>query len=266
MTGAATVRRWLRPRTWLLLGTVVVLVVAAVLLWQPVRQYTGVAPPPQVDQPLRPEPPATAGAVLGVAHNAGNNRATTQAALAHHAAVVEIDVVSVRGQPAAGRVQDWPWLAERVFRGPSLAEAWAYASAAPVVKLDLQQNDPRLVEQVASFVAAQPASRQVMVSTRDPAALAYLRPRLPHATLLFSTAFPDAVRRLRSDPALRADVDGVSAFEGLVTPAFVDWAHANHLLVIAWTVNDGPRLAQLLALGVDGITTQNLAVLDALAR
>jgi glycerophosphoryl diester phosphodiesterase len=198
MAGAATVRRWLRPRTWLLVGTVAVLAVAAVLLRQPLQEFTGTAPPPQFFAPLTPSPPATHRGVLGVAHNAGNNRATTQAALAHGAAVVEIDVVSVRGQPAAGRVQAWQWLAERLFRGPSLAAAWAYAAAAPVVKLDLQQNDPRLLQ-------------------------------------------------------------------GLVTPAFVDWAHRQHLLVVAWTVNDGRRLGQLLALGVDGITTQNLAVLDALA-
>ncbi len=35
--------------------------------------------------------------------------------------------------------------------------------------------------------------------------------------------------------------------------------------VLAWTVGDGRRLGQLLDLGVDVITTANLAVLRALA-
>ena len=33
----------------------------------------------------------------------------------------------------------------------------------------------------------------------------------------------------------------------------------------AWTVNDGERLNQLVRLGVDGITTANLAILRALS-
>jgi hypothetical protein len=244
---------------------VVLAVMAAILAWPQWRQYTGVAPPAQFYAPLNPAPPSPHPPALGVAHNAGNNRATTVAALAHGAAVIEIDVISVRGRPAAGRVHRLPWLAERVFRGPTLADAWAYASAARIIKLDLQQNDPALVEQVAAFVAGQPASRPVMISTRDPYALHYLRPRLPHATLLFSAGFPDAIQQIESDASLRADVDGVSAFQGLVTGTFVRWAHRHHLVVLAWTVNDGSRLNQLLALGVDGITSQNLAVLDALA-
>lgn len=252
-------------RRWVLAGAVLVVAVAAALAGRPqLQEYAGTAPPTQFSRPLDPAPPPVHRPVLGVAHNAGNNATTTAVALAHGAAVVEIDVVSVRGEPAAGRVQPWPWLAERLFRGPTLADAWQYAAPARIVKLDLQQNDPALLDRVAAFVAAQPPSRQVMISSRDASALQALRPRLPHATLLFTTAFPEAVDRIRSDPALRSAVDGVTAFDGLVTAPLVDWAHRNRLLVLAWTVNDGPGVRRLLALGVDGITTQNLAVLDAL--
>jgi glycerophosphoryl diester phosphodiesterase len=38
----------------------------------------------------------------------------------------------------------------------------------------------------------------------------------------------------------------------------------NAHLILAWTVNDGQRLSQLVRLGVDGITTANLAILRAL--
>jgi hypothetical protein len=242
----------------------VVLAVAALVGWPHLQRYAGAAPPTQFLAALDPSPPTPARTVLGVAHNAGNNETTTRAALEHGAAVIEIDVVSVRGEPAAGRVRPWWWLAEHVFRGPSLADAWTYASPARVVKLDLQQNDRALLDQVAAFVASQPTTPSVMISSRDPSALEYLRPRLPRAMLLFSAAFPDAVQRLQSDATLRAAVDGVSAFEGLVTASFVAWAHQQHLIVLACTVNDGRRLGQLLSAGVDGVTTQNLAVLDAL--
>jgi glycerophosphoryl diester phosphodiesterase len=109
--------------------------------------------------------------------------------------------------------------------------------------------------------------RPVMVSTRDADAIEYLRPRLPaDVTLLFSVAFPPAVTKLRSDPALTHALGGISVFQGLVDADLVRWAHERNLLVVAWTVNDGERLNQLLHLGVDGITTANLAILQALSR
>jgi glycerophosphoryl diester phosphodiesterase len=40
--------------------------------------------------------------------------------------------------------------------------------------------------------------------------------------------------------------------------------HQHKLLILAWTVNDGQRLNQLVRLHVDGITTANLAILRAL--
>jgi hypothetical protein len=240
--------------------------VGASVVWPHLQVYAGTAPPPQFSTPLDPAPSPDHASAMGVAHNAGNNSDTTVAAIEHGAQVVEIDVISVRGQLVAGRVQPWRWLAERAFRGPTLAQAWDAAAAAHVVKLDLQQNDPALLDQLVGFLHQQPATRRLMVSTRDGRALLYLRPRLPQAVLLLSTPSPDAVQRFRTDPVLTEAVDGMSAFQGVLTPSLVAWAHQRDLIVLAWTVNDGGRLNELLAMGVDGITTQNLAVLDALAR
>jgi glycerophosphoryl diester phosphodiesterase len=253
-------------RRWLVTGVLVVVLVAALTVaWPSARVYTGVAPPPQFSEALDPALPTGHSSVLGVAHNAGNNPGTTATALRHGADVIEIDVISARGQPVAGREQQWRWLAERVFRGPTLAEAWDDAAAAGILKLDLQQNDVALLDDVVALVAPRSASRRVMISTRDAAALLYLRPRLPHVMLLFSAAFPEAVGRLRSEPALLGAIGGVSAFEGLVDPALVAWAHRQGLLVLAWTVNDGERLRAVVDMGVDGVTTANLEVLQALA-
>ena len=84
--------------------------------------------------------------------------------------------------------------------------------------------------------------------------------------MLFSVAGPDAVRQLRSDTALQRAIGGVSVFQGLVDANLVTWAHAHRLIMLAWTVNDGGRFNQLVRLGVDGITTANLAILRALSR
>lgn len=243
----------------------VVVIVAVVIAWPWIRVYTGAAPPDQFYNSLSPAADAPARHVLGVAHNAGNNAATTATALRYGADVIEIDVIRARGTLAAGRAHGWPWLAERVFRGPTLAEAWRYAAAAKTIKLDLQQNDRALLDSLIGFL--RDVRRPVMVSTRDAAAIKYLRPRLPaDVTLLFSVPFPDAVRTIQSDRVLLRDVGGLSVFHGLVDTDLVRWAHQHHLLVLAWTVNDGTDLDRLLRDGVDGVTTANLAVLQALSH
>jgi hypothetical protein len=42
--------------------------------------------------------------------------------------------------------------------------------------------------------------------------------------------------------------------------------HAHRLVILAWTVNDSENFNRLVRLGVDGITTDNLAILQALRR
>ncbi|HEU5265684.1 MAG TPA: glycerophosphodiester phosphodiesterase [Jatrophihabitans sp.] len=254
-----------KRRVLLIAAVIVTVVVAAgVLAWPWVRIYTGAAPPDQFYRELSP-PPATAGRdVLGVAHNAGNNAATTSRALDYGADVIEIDVITVHGKLAAGRAHHWRWLAERVFRGQSLADAWKHAAPAQIIKLDLQENDRGLLDALIDFL--RPKDRPVLVSTRDADAIEYLRPRLgPAVRLLFSVPFPDAVTRVRTDHALLAAIGGISVFHGLVSADLVTWAHQRGLVVLAWTVSDGDQLNDLLRDDVDGVTTPNLAILRALS-
>jgi len=242
----------------------VVILVGGALAWPSLQRYVGTAPPRQVDEPLSVALPAgTSSRVLGLAHNAGNNLGTLAAAVRSGADVVEIDVMSAHGGLAAGREQQpFPGLARRLFRGPSLEQAWE-AAAGTTVKLDLRQSERPFLDQVAAFVAAH-AQPRPMISSSDRSALLYLHQRVPGATLLASVSNPAAVQRARADEELVAAVRGLSAFHGLVTPDLMAWAHARHLLVLAWTVDDGATVDRLVHLGVDGVTTPNLAVLRAL--
>jgi len=244
----------------------VALAVAAAALWPSFESYTGAAPPTQFSAPVSLDPAVRSGDphVLGIAHNAGNNLATLAAAKRAGAGVIEVDVISARGRLVAGREQFWPWLARLVFRGPSLEQAWD-AAGSSAIKLDLKQDDHAFLVQVADFVAKRAGTRPVMISSPDANALLFLHARLPHATLLFTLADPDAVSELHGDPALIHAVGGVSAFQGLVDTDLVHWAHRHGLTVIAWTVTTGQQLNELLRLDVDGITTPNLAVLNALS-
>lgn len=269
--GEAMARLRGRRLRWVIAGAVVVLLaIAVVVTWPLVRRYTGAAPVDQFSQSVRLDPALSRdyGKVLGVAHNAGNNLGSLATALREGADVIEIDVISARGQLVAGRPQPLPWLARQLFWGPTLAQAWDHARAADITKLDLKQADRSFLNDLTGFLAQRARSRRVMIVSSDPAALLLLHRRLhrrlPRLTLVFSVNQPSAVRTLQSDHALQRVIGGASVYEGLVDAYLVDWMHQHKLKVLAWTVNDSQRLNQLVGLGVDGITTDNLAILRAL--
>src|SRR3954469_19965197 len=134
------------------IGAVAAVAVAASAASPWVPLYLGTAAPPQYYRSLA-APPDTGGREgLGLGHNAGNNAVTTAAALAHRADVIEIDVILVRGVLAAGRDRPWRWLADRVFQGQTLKEAWRHASTARVVQLDLQQTERPLLDALIDFL------------------------------------------------------------------------------------------------------------------
>jgi len=256
-----------RLRWMMIAGALLAAVVIAVIVaWPHAQRYTGAAPPAQFYEkvPLEPALVRDYQRVLGVAHNAGNNLETLSTALRYGADVIEIDVISARGRLMAGRDQPLPQLARQVFQGPTLAEAWDRAAAADIVKLDLKQTDRGFLDDLVAFLAPHAKSRRVMISSGDASSLRYLHSRLPDLTMLFSANGPDAVHQLESDPALQKAVGGASVFQGLIDANLVAWLHQHKLLILAWTVNDGSRLNELVRLGVDGITTANLAILRAL--
>jgi glycerophosphoryl diester phosphodiesterase len=249
---------------WVITGALVAVLVAATIVALPyVQRYTGAAPPAQFHQDIQLEPALARNypRVLGVAHNAGNNLGTLRTALHYGADVIEIDVISARGQLAAGRNQPWRWLARQLFRGPTLAEAWDHAAAADSVKLDLKQADRGFLDKLVDFLTPRSKSQRVMISSGDQGALLYLHSALPDITLLYSVDGPNAVHQLTSNPMLQKTIGGASVFEGLVDSNLVAWVHEHKFLILAWTINDSQRFNQLIRLGVDGITTANLAVL-----
>ena len=50
---------------------------------------------------------------------------------------------------------------------------------------------------------------------------------------------------------------------GTITQALIDYAHSKNVLFNAWTINSGPQMISLIALGIDGITTNFPQVLVA---
>ena len=94
----------------------------------------------------------------------------------------------------------------------------------------------------------------------DREAVLALRARWPGLTygVLFDAGTPDAEAL-----ADRYPVRDLWPHRSLVTPGFVDAAHAAGKRVLAWTVNDRDEARRLAALGVDGLCTDDVRLLDA---
>jgi glycerophosphoryl diester phosphodiesterase len=69
---------------------------------------------------------------------------------------------------------------------------------------------------------------------------------------------------LRSNPDRLSLIDGVTIRHTLLDEDAARWLREQHLIVLAWTVNDLPRTNELVRYGVDAITTDNLAIMELL--
>ena len=69
---------------------------------------------------------------------------------------------------------------------------------------------------------------------------------------------------LRDDSNLLDLIHGVSIEEELIDRRSVDWFDRKQLEMWAWTVDDPRRARELADLGVQGIATDNLALLELL--
>jgi len=254
-----------------------VLGVGAVLIWrvEAVRAVTVGAPPRLVHAPASPGLPSPDRDALGVAHNAGNSLEAAWTALAHGAEVVEVDVVRVGGVLRAGHDAPVPVVADALFRGPRVEDVWHVVRPRAQVKLDLKQtgdDDVRAVLAAVDRWTVRERTQEraaVVVTSRDPDAVhAVARAdvtRRGDVHAFITLADRSSVRRLQADAGLRSVVRGVSVHHGLLDPATIGWLDAAGLDTIVWTVDDHARAHDLVASGVDGVTTDNLALLADLA-
>lgn len=203
--------------------------------------------------------------VFVIAHNAGDSLATTRQALRHGADIIEIDVVPLAGDLYAGHSVPLRVVGPRVFRGPRVETVFRASAEADAIALDLKDNAPwfidRLVELLNSDVAA---DRAVIVSTRDADVLRRLAVEAPRAYRILSIGYQEQLDVLQASEDLTALVDGVGIRHTLVDTESSEWLRDNNLLIIAWTVNDVRRAAELIDLGARVITTDNLAIIEAI--
>ncbi|HEX3981212.1 MAG TPA: glycerophosphodiester phosphodiesterase [Acidimicrobiales bacterium] len=112
---------------------------------------------------------------------------------------------------------------------------------------------------VAELVAARGRAETTVVSSFWPGALDAVhraRPEIPTGLLVASWFDPSGCVPIAVDHACTAVHPHVS----LVTGDLVNEAHAAGLSVAAWTLNEGPQVEMMVALGVDTVITDDVTL------
>lgn len=205
------------------------------------------------------------GLVFGVAHNAGNQINATVKALAYGADIIEIDIVLVQGKLHAAHWSPFRFIGNRLFRGPTLADVWGAAAQAEVIKLDLKDASPEMVNSLVEFLSdKRRANKDVVMVTEKPKILGLLAQQEPEAIRMLSVLDRKDLLALLKDEDLLQVIDGVSVHHSLLTEDTVVLLKEKGLIIFAYTVNEPDIMNQLVKYGVSAITTDNLAILDLL--
>jgi glycerophosphoryl diester phosphodiesterase len=161
------------------------------------------------------------------------------------------------------------WDVGRGLGVPTLAELLEELPGVPL-NVDLKQRQPSLVEPVVSLLRRMNAEDRVLVASFDAQTLIEVRRAgyrgrtgLGRSDVLRLLLLPRICDRLYPQKGQAAQVphrlNGVPT--PLATRRFIDRCHANQLRVDFWTVNDPAEARLLLALGADGIMTDDPAAI-----
>jgi glycerophosphoryl diester phosphodiesterase len=199
--------------------------------------------------------------VLAIGHNSGESSYTINRALSYGADVIEIDVALQEGRLVSAHDSPKGWRS-RIFRGLTLEQAWEMSSEASIIQLDLKERSPAYQRKVFEFLETHQDGPPIMVSTRDTATLWSLQERYPDVLRFLSIDDRVALEIMLQDPELGEMLNGVTVRHTLLDEVSVQRLNESGVAIIAWTVNDLERVNDLVKLGVNGITTDNLAILE----
>ncbi|HEY64569.1 MAG TPA: glycerophosphodiester phosphodiesterase [Caldilineae bacterium] len=145
---------------------------------------------------------------------------------------------------------------------PTLREVLEAFPDTPI-NIEIKQTDPPIEEALANLIREMGAEEWVLVVSTEDEVIKRFRHLAPGVATGAATGEVTRfywMQRLRLSSFYRPvahvlqvpeEVDGTR----IITPHFVEAAHAQGMKVIAWTVNMPDRMRELLRMGVDGIVT-----------
>lgn len=195
-----------------------------------------------------------------IAHRAGNDLDALRRANGLGLPWVEADLrlfrgrIEVRHLKTLGPVRvlwDRWFLAPRSTPRLLLGELLSAVGGDTELVLDLKGPDPRLGRRVLAALRAGPAARRVTVCSRSWRQLRRFRGE-PGVRVLHSVGSPRQLRRLLRRARGRR-LEGVSVHARLLTPETAARLRERADLLVSWPVNTLEEARRLLALGVDGL-------------
>lgn len=205
--------------------------------------------------------------VLHVAHRAGNDPGTLQAAAAAGADLAEADVHLRRGRlelrhaKSAGPLPVlWePWHLVPPT-GLVLGDLAPHLQARTPLLLDLKGWQPWLGRRVRDAMAVLAPQVPYAVCSRTWRVLTAFS-ALPHVRVVHSARRQHELTRLHRHVE-RSPGWGVALHAGLVTASTVDRLHARGRVVLCWPVDTRRERDRLVGLGVDGLIADDLGALQ----
>jgi glycerophosphoryl diester phosphodiesterase len=213
-----------------------------------------------------------AGAPLLIAHRAGNEPDRLRAAERAGADVIEADLHLRRGRLELRHLKTvgplpvyWDrWaLAPPWRRFDELGDLLAAAQPATVLMLDLKGSDPAAARLLASAIAGAERRSRIYVSARAWPLLDEIDPA--HARRIGSAARPAQLARLIRHVA-RRPLDGASLHLRLLDREALRPLREHAPLLMSWPVNHRSEAERAAALGVEGLISDDLALLTELRR
>jgi glycerophosphoryl diester phosphodiesterase len=218
---------------------------------------------------------------------AGNTPESFDAAVEHGVDMIELDVLRAK----EGRLIVAHDFDDALKRRPmDLTEALDLFQEAPLDKVEID-CDLKLAgreAELAGALAGRGLLDRAMVSTQEIESLRKLRQLEPGLRLGWT--YPKTKRDWTqygwASPALKAglsalrrrypsllaklgpelEVDFVWVYHPIITPRAVEAAHQIGVELIAWTVDDAPRMRELLDMGVDGICSNDPRLFEVAER
>jgi len=209
-----------------------------------------------------------AGALLAVAHRAGNDLGNLRAALAAGVDLVETDVGLFRGTLEVRHLRtlgphllwDRSGLARRrALSLPTLRDVLVAMDGDARLMIDLKDPSPELARRVAALLREVAPGVPLTVCTKAWPQLAEFDAD-PHVRRVLSVSNQTALRRLRVRLRERPEY-GVSIRLRLLTPGVVAELRGSAEHVLVWAVDTPDALARARRLGVTGVIGKDLGLL-----
>lgn len=212
--------------------------------------------------------------MLAVAHRAGNNVTDLRAALATGVDFIEADIhlyrgaLEVRHSRAIGPRLCWDRTTgvtrRRTVAVPELDEILDVAAGDVRLMLDLKGRSLAVASRVAETLRTRTPGVRVAVCTRQWRMLDAFAAD-PHVRRVLSAGNPRELARLRARLP-REPADGVSIRLRLLTAPVVTELRRATDLILAWPVDSEESLRRAEQLGVTGVISKNMPMLDRLVH